>query len=229
MKKLILALLFSLIFTSCCFFDCSNCPPLDRVSSNTLIKPTSFELIHTAESTNVVQSYAVEMENKNKLFLQRAKTYYDGGIHAIQLEFITQDIMEIKEARELIVDMTEDLLARLNQNPLLAQDFANYPFRPANLEIYVTFESYFGKYVDPYYVRWICMEDGHVAFYSFDILDNTKNKWHVRHEEYATSREVVVYHREAERSYEEINNPKEDIFGDQRYYSKYPKNIKPGI
>lgn len=197
-------------------FNIDNTAPIEDASK-------AFQTINSAEATSVIQDFAVETEKKHNLQLQQAKTYYDDGIHAIQLQFITQDLIEMCEARELIVDMTENLLAKLNQNSLLATDFANYPFRPSNLEIYITFESYFGRFVDPFYIRWICMEDGLVDYYTFDLLDNTKNKWHVRHEAYSTSREIVVYQREAERKYKEIYEAKVNVFGDTRYYPEGSK------
>lgn len=178
----------------------------------------SFEVINTAQSTAVVQDLAAEVKHMHHLHLQHAKTYYDGGIHAIQLQFISQDLIEMCEARKLIVDLTESFLAKLNQNPILATDFANYPFRPENLEIYITFESYFGKYLDPHFIYWICMEDGQIDYYIFDILDRSKNKWRVRHESYSTSREIVVYQREAERKYDELHYPKINVFGNLRYF-----------
>jgi hypothetical protein len=206
--------------TSCCIWDyCRPACPADNFKGEA-IALTPFEIINSSQATSIIQDFSVEMEKKHKLHMQQAKTYYDGGIHAMQLEFISQNIIGMCEARKLIVEMVENLLGKLNQDPILAKDIANYPFRPSNLEIYITFESYFGKYVDPFYVRWICMEDGTVDYYEFDLDDNTKNKWHARHEAYATSREIVVYQLEAERKYEEVNNPKVNVFGNQRYFPK---------
>lgn len=212
--------LSTLLFSSCCLWDCwcpSGCGSGDGSAS-----PTTIEVINSTQATSIVQDFAVEAQHKHRLLMKQAKTYYDGGIHAIQLEFGSQELIEMCEARELIVDMVETLLGKLNQDPLLAKDVANYPFRPSNLEIYITFESFFGKYVDPYYIRWICMEDGEVDYYLFDLNDNTKNKWHSRHETYATSREIVVYQLEAERKYSELYEQKVNVFGKQRYYPITP-------
>lgn len=214
---LALALLPLIFATGCCLNPWQpHCCEKDVAADAEL--PNTFEIINSSQATAIIQDFAVEMDHKHSLKLQKAKTYYDGGIHAIQMEFISQDLMEMCEARKLIVDMTEGLLAALNQDPLLAKDIANYPFRPNNLELYITFQSYFGKYVDPYYIHWICMEDGEVDYYLFDLKDNLKNKWHARHETYATSREIVVYEREAERKYQEVHHPKINVFGKQRYF-----------
>jgi len=173
--------------------------------------------INSAEITAVIQDIEVEYNKDRHLQLQQAKTFYADGITAIQLEFISQDIIEMKEARGLIVDLTESLLARLNQNPVLGVQFASYPFTSESLEIYIEFESYFGRYVDPYYIQWICMEDDIIGYYIFDLEDNMKRCWHVRKETYATSREIIVYQREAEKKYKESQKPVGAIFGAQRY------------
>lgn len=179
--------------------------------------PPPFEIIDSAEITSIVQEVAEDFKGQRRLFLEKAKTYYNQGIRSIQLEFISQDIIEMCDARKLIVDLAEALLSKINQDPILSPDLITFPFPVSSLEIYITFESYFGKYIDPMYIAWICLEDGDVAYYTFDTLDNTKRCWHARRESYATSREIVVYEREAEKTYQEVHNPPTNVFGTDRY------------
>lgn len=177
--------------------------------------------IHTEEVTSIVQQFAVEAKYENHLRLEHANTCYsDNGITTIQVQFTSQDLLEMCAARELIVDLTENLLAKLNQNSTLGQEFADFPFRPGNLEIYIYFDSYFGKYVDPLYITWICMEDAEVAYYTFELQRHNNSCWHARRESYATSREIVVYEREAERRYEEMHPGPLSIFGMERFLPK---------
>lgn len=180
--------------------------------------PPGIEDIHSEEVTAIVQDIAVEFKHSDHLRLEFATTYFDMGIRTIQLEFTTQDIVELCDARKTIVDLTEALLARLNQNPILGSEFASYPFRSENLEIYITYETYFGRYVDPYYIHWTELEDDVVTFYTFSVDDLTKFCWHKRTEPYATVREIVLYQREAERKYEELHGPNTAVFGNQRYF-----------
>lgn len=183
--------------------------------------PHGIEDIHSGEVTSIVQDIAVEFKHGGKnrhLDLQHAKTCFDMGIHTIQLDFISQDIIELCDARKIIVDLTEELLARVNQNPILGPELASYPFRSENLELYITYESYFGRYIDPYYIHWIELEDDVVNFYTFDVDDLTKCCWHHRTEPYATVREIVLYEREAEKKYNELHGPKTAVFGAQRYF-----------
>lgn len=180
--------------------------------------PHAIQDIHSEEVTSIVQEIAVEFWHSHFFRLEHAKTCFDVGIHTIQLEFVTQDIVEMCEAREHIVDLTEMFLAKLNQNPLLSREFASYPFRSENLEIYITYETYFGRYVDPYYIHWIGLEDDIVTFYIFDVDDLNKCCWHYRTEPYSTVREIVLYKREAEKRYDELHPPNTAVFGSQRYF-----------
>jgi hypothetical protein len=173
-------------------------------------------LVDSSAMTSAIQDVSVEFKYDRGIHLEHANTYYDNGIKTIQLQFISQDLIEMCEARELIVDLTEALLARINQDGILGQELAIFPFSPYNLEIYITFESYFGKFVDPMYIAWIGMEDAEIYYYTFDPLDNSKNCWHSRHETYSTSREIVVYQREAEKKYDD-KHPPFDVFGSMRY------------
>jgi hypothetical protein len=177
------------------------------------------DVFHSDELTALIQNYTTELKYQKRLHLEHANTYFKDGISLVQLEFISQDIIEMCEARELIIDVTEGLLGKLNQNPILGGAFATFPFRPSNIEIYITFESWFGKYCDPHYIAWIGLEDAQVTYYEFDLLDHMKACWHARHESYATSREIVVYQRQAEKQYSEehITNWTV-IFGPHRYF-----------
>jgi hypothetical protein len=174
--------------------------------------------IHSEDVTSVIQRFAVEAKYDHHLRLEHADTCYsENGITTIQVQFTSQDLLEMCEARELIVDLTENILAKLNQNSTLGQDFADFPFRPSNLEIYIIFDSYFGRYVNPLYITWICMEDGQIAYYTFELLYSENTCWHARRESYATSREIVVYQREAEREYAEKHQSPLSVFGIQRF------------
>ncbi len=178
--------------------------------------------IDSVELTYVLQEFTTELKYNKHLILEQAKAFYDDGIHGLQLEFITQNIMEMCEARDLIVDLTEDLLSRINLNDDIASQLTSAPLLPKNLEIYITFESYFGRYIDPNYIKWICLEDGLVTYYTFDVEDVEKRCWHSRHETYETSRRISRAEESAEEQHtegiEQIEQKKRSVFGTKRFY-----------
>jgi hypothetical protein len=214
-------LLAVVLLTSCSYFDSFTYQkdgsevPLAPYAQ--LPKPQLS--IHSGEVTAIVQDYAVELQAQKHLHLRHANTYYnEDGIYAIQLRFISQDILELCEARKLIIDVSEGMLEQLNSNPILIPEFTNHAFFPYNLEIYIDFESYFIRYVDPFYVKWIVMEDATINFYTYDVLDTDKKGWHSRKEAYSTSRDIVFYQRMAEDKYQAMHAPDHTIFGNKRLY-----------
>jgi hypothetical protein len=226
--SLIKFLLALSILTGCsCFEPFSNdCAPCATGGSGYDIPeapyvdlPSPVLSIHAEEITAIIQDYSVELKNFKHLYLQHANTYYnDAGIHTIQLSYISQDLLELCDARKLIIDVSEGLLDQLNSNPLLIPEFTNRAFYPFNLEIYINFESFFAKYIDPFYVKWIMMEDAKIAFYTADVNDNDKLCWHARKEAYDTSRDIVFYQRLAEDKFKAMYEPDRAVFGEKRYY-----------
>lgn len=156
------------------------------------------------EFTHAIQHYTAYLKHVKHLRLEDSAVYYHDYANTVRMEFTSQDVLELCEARELIVDVVEGLLVEINRNPILAPQLVNYPFTSANLEIYIRFESFEGIYVDPYYVGWVGLEDDIVHFYAFDIKmwqnheEGSANIWDYRYEPYFKSREIVLYEREAE-------------------------------
>jgi hypothetical protein len=124
--------------------------------------------------------------------------YYNNSINSIRMEFICMDLLEVREARMLLVDLVEGLLTELNQNPILGPEFITYPLSPGQLEIYIDMQSYYGIYIDPYYVGWIKLEKDTAYYYAFDQKIDGLNYWDYRIEPYSKSRELVVQERAAE-------------------------------
>jgi hypothetical protein len=156
------------------------------------------EKICAAEIVHSIQHFLPYLRHEKRLRLEDAKVWYNDRINAIHMEFTSQDVIEIREARMLIVDLVEGLLAELNRNPIIAPDCLHYPLGPENLEIYIDFESFHGLYVDPFYVGWLKLEEGQTTFYAFDLKYRRTNLWNFRAEPYFKSRELVIFERESE-------------------------------
>lgn len=154
--------------------------------------------IDGSEVTYAIQHYLPYLRHVHRLRLEDSGVYYHDTIHTVRMEFISMDVWELCDARELLVDVVEGLLLELNRNPILAPQFLEYPLTADSLEIYIRFESFEGDYVDPYYVGWMSLEHGLVMFYAANIREDGENCWDWRSEPYYKSREFVLYGREAE-------------------------------
>lgn len=189
-------------------------------------KPAIGPAIDTETVMEIIIPYAVELEHVKQLHLEDSSISYGNGnvyIQKIKLNFITQTILELQEARELLVDITEELMGNLNNDPILYDYLAHYPITTANLDICIKFESYFGLYLDKRYVHWIMLQNDFSYFYAFDLTNefnlwnvNSEN-WHQRVEPYYKSLQIVNLRRAAEKHYQDTHKKPTSLLSNERY------------
>lgn len=215
-----------------CLFVFSSC---GKVKYDEFAVGSWIKKVDSPEIVHVIQQYLAYLRHEKHLRLEDSGVYYNTYVNSIRMEFICQDVMEVREARFLLVDLVEGLLAELNKNPVLAPEFITYPLTPDKLEIYISFESYLGMYVDPYYVGWVMLEEGTAHYYAFDTKHPGLNSWNYRVEPYDKSRELTIFEREAENLFQEtidLETPpvleKEQYQSPDkavpRYFSPYKRN-----
>lgn len=189
-------------------------------------KPTP---IDTENVMQVVIPYAVNLEHEKQLRLEDSSVAYGRGglsIQNLRLNFISQSILELREARELIVDVTEGLVDGLNNNPELMDFFVENPLTSKNLEICIKFESYLGLYVDKAYIHWIMLQNDNSYFYAFDLTNEfnlwnlSAECWHQRVEPYFKSRQIVNISRLAEQDYQQAHPKPQSLLTNERYEGK---------
>jgi len=177
---------------TCCGFDFWN------------TEPTVVSLkkkIDSQSAVNLVIDYSLKLEREHHLFLEDSNFYYDDQIQCIELEYSTQNLLTIKEARRILVEMVEDLMDRLNEDAVLA-DTLRYPFKARRLQIYIDCQSFFGLYVDPFYVSWIILENDKSYFYAFDLKNHGYDFWHSRIEPFFKSVQIINAENKANELYE---------------------------
>ena len=155
-------------------------------------------IIEDEAITRIVLAYSRELKTKYKLKLHDAVTYYSDevGMYKLRLDFTTMQIVELCEARFLLVDIVEGFLSRINNNILLRGDLSHRPFSPMNLEIHVTFESFYVLHVDPMYIGFIILEEGTSFFYNAELDDRLSEYWHKRIEPYHKTLQIVNIERQ---------------------------------
>lgn len=188
------------------------------------------QLIDSPELVRVVQHFMPYLRHEKRLRLEDSRVFYNETINTVRMEFTSQDVLEVREARFLLVDVVEGLLAALNQNPTLGSQFITYPLTPDQLEIYINFESFHGLYVDPYYVGFIMLEDGQATYWAFDTKENGRNYWDFRTEAYEKSREFTVYEREAENMFKQLIDIEHPLILPEQYITpvkEIPRYFSP--
>jgi hypothetical protein len=160
--------------------------------------------------TEAVMRQSALFQKSHHLRFEDASAYWsEGSLIGVRVIYSTMDILDFCPARELLVDVVEGLTGALGES------FEG--FSPDQLEIYISFESYFTRYVDPYYVSWIKLYDGIGYFYMGTLQDYHNDWWHQRMEVYSDSLNFVNIQREinaeqaaqkakTEKSIEEILN-----------------------
>ena len=167
--------------------------------------------IDSEELSRLVINFSVNMKVEKHLELEDSWASYDDYITKICLQYTSQRMLTVYDARLLMVEVVEDFLNRLNNNTIVSFELNRFPFTADDLDVKITFESYYGRYVDEQYVGLAWLQAGCVHFYAFDRKDKTLNgiDWdHHRFEPYSKSRELALIKRLADISYlEHIENP----------------------
>lgn len=189
--------IFALILSSCC---CSPfgfyCPP----------PPILLQKVDANSFSEVIIPYAVELGHTHRLRFEDSKVYYDDFVERFRVIFSTQQIVEICEARDLLVNVVEGLLERMNANPQIISSFDHYPITADDLEIYFFYESYYVEYVDPTYMAWMTLHDGMVRYVNGLIKNPRIDFWDARIETYDQAYRFATLARAAEQAYEESHS-----------------------
>jgi hypothetical protein len=216
MKSLVFFSLFSMLFCSC--------------QMKTRGEGLWVKKIDSEELSRIIINFATKMKIEKHLELEDSWAAYDDNIKSLCLQFTSQRLLTVYDARLLMVELVEDLLYRINHNSIIGFELENIPFTADNLDVKISFQSFYGRYVDEQYVGLAWLQAGCVHFYAFDRKDPSLMSidWsHQRFEPYAKSRELALIKRTADLPYvHEIPNPepspKQTEFIFERFVSPVP-------
>lgn len=176
--------------------------------------------LDTEEIVWLVQRAATKFKHEHTLRHEHSRVLFDlSGFTRLGIQFSTQDILEVNEARGLLVDFVEFILGEINRDPLLCGQLAAYPFNEERLDVVILCESLYQQYVDPFYIGCIKLKRGYSYFYAADAADQNLYSWHSRVEPYYKSREFIMLERAAEKEYQKEHAPKDKRIPDE-YYPK---------
>lgn len=189
-------LLFATIFCSCCCYD----DPYDL--------PVITQKVDVVSFSEVIIPYAVELGHSHRLRFEDSKVYYDDFAFRFRVIWSSQTILELCEARDLLVNVVEGLLERMNANPQVIASFDHYPITADDLEIYFFYESYFIEYVDPTYQAFVSLHDGCVRYINGLIKNPRIDFWDIRTETYEEAYRFATLMKASEQAYEEAHEKK---------------------
>jgi hypothetical protein len=201
MHNLAIFLMFlAAIFTSCQIKVVGTGPWVKKIDSE--------------EISKIVINFSTKMKIDKHLELEDSWAAYDDYITKLCLQYSSQRLLTVYDARLLMVELVEEFLYRLNNNTIVSYELDHFPFTADDLDVKITFESFYGRYVDELYVGMAWLQAGCVHFYAFDRKDPSLNgiDWdHDRFEPYTKSRELALIKRQADLPYiEHVPNPNPD-------------------
>jgi hypothetical protein len=144
------------------------------------------------DATNAVFMGFSQLDPKWQLTLESSCVNYDHGIYGLNLYFSSMDLVDLCDARYLLVDIVDTYTRMFNDNYLLSGELKLRPMLPEDLNIVITFESFFGAYVDEQYLNQIRMYKGCVTYYDFEAFDPLTDVFHRHSEAYNNTRLIVA-------------------------------------
>lgn len=184
--------------------------------------------IDSEELSKIVINFSVKMKIDKHLELEDSWAAYDDYITKIHLEYSSQRLLTVYDARLILVELVEEFLERLNNHTIIRFELDHFPFTANDLDVKLTFESYYGQYIDELYIGRVWLKNGCTYFYAFDRTDPSQNgiDWdHHRFEPYAKSRELALIKRAVDIPYIETReNPVQPVRHGvyQKYFSITP-------
>jgi hypothetical protein len=210
MRSLVLSLM---LFTALMM---SGCRP-KVVHTGPWVKKIDSEAI-----SRIVINFSRKMKAEKHLELEDSWAEYNDYITRLCLQYSSQRLLTVYDARLIMVELVEDFLYRLNNNEIVSFELDHFPFTADDLDVKINFESYYGRYCDELYVGLAWLQAGCVHFYAFDRKDDLIDWDHHRFEPYTKSRELALLKKEADLPFVEKMNaeaPKASMLMYERYKS----------
>lgn len=177
--------------------------------------------IDSEEVSRMIIVYSEKLRYDHRLHLEDSVLYYEDRINRIRLDFSSMDALDVWEARALLVDVVEGFLERMNGNARIYSQLNRPPLTASNLEVYITFPSFYNKYVELQTIGLITLRKGIANYFASDAVDCEIDCWHRRSEYYSQSKSFTEFKRDGEALYkpeipERFDRSK---FDEERYFS----------
>ncbi|MEC7838616.1 MAG: hypothetical protein VX777_01100 [Chlamydiota bacterium] len=175
--------------------------------------------VDSSEVSRIAIEYGRELEEEHRLFLYNSWITFDGDIKKVRIDFTSQASIELCEAREVLFDVVEGYLNRLQGNAIVRNYFRDSPITAKDIDIHITYQSFFNKYADPGYISYIILEDGWSYFYTAELDEAYTDIWMQKVEPYSKTRQFVTFRREAEEPFiDKKKQPRKTALSEERFF-----------
>ncbi len=157
--------------------------------------------IDSTEVSRIILTYSEKLKYDKHLHLEDSVVYYNRKINRIRLDFSSMQNLDLWQARELLVDLVDEFLDRINSNAIIHSDLSRTPFTASDLEVYINFKSFYNHHIDLRTVGLITLRQGIASYIASDGISCETSCWHKRNEYYFQSRNFVHFKRQGEALY----------------------------
>lgn len=184
--------------------------------------------IDSEELSRLVIYFSAQMKQEKHVELEDSWAAYEDYIQKLCLRYSSQRLLNLYDARLLVVELVEELLSRINNHAILSFEVEKFPFSVEDLDVKITFENFYGRFVDEQYVGMVWLQGGCVHFYAFNRKDMSISgiDWSSqRFEPYFKSRELALIKRETDLSMspDNVENPPKKPSA--YTYDRYPQEL----
>lgn len=163
--------------------------------------PIKQKAVDSTEVSRIILTYSEKLKYDKKLHLEDSVVYYNSKINRIRLDFSSMENFDLWQARELLVDLVDEFLDRINANSIIYSDLSRTPFTASDLEVYIHYKSFYNHFIDLRTVGLVTLRQGIASYIASDGISCETACWHKRNEYYFQSRNFVNFKRQGEALY----------------------------
>jgi hypothetical protein len=128
---------------------------------------------HVREGKWIVDDFHRTMlhEYDMRLMDQDGPRWNKERLRSLKLYYTGHHTLDRRAARRMVVLATEDLLRAFNENEVAHPGGWGRPITTHNVSLTLSFDTFFGEYVNPKTVRYANVRDGYITYYSYDCVE----------------------------------------------------------
>ncbi|PCI92162.1 hypothetical protein COB11_07885 [Candidatus Aerophobetes bacterium] len=155
----------------------------------TLKSPSDEEPIHIKYSDMITIPYIKDMCKSHNLDPFGGGGGFLGGVNLIIISFASDDQVGITQARNLLIECSEDLLQRMNSDEQIKPYLEHYPFSEKGIELSINYFDATSDWVPPEFIASASVRKGKVRY---SIFNHKTRKFKTVHKEsYREAQNIV--------------------------------------
>ncbi|PCI92160.1 hypothetical protein COB11_07875 [Candidatus Aerophobetes bacterium] len=153
--------------------------------------------------------------NVKDMSKQHKLSYFGGGgaflynVKNINISFASREMMDLGQARKLLISCSEELLRRINANDRIRPYLEHFPFSEKGISLGTSyFDSKLNR-VQPKYIARVCIIHGNIYYTIYDKEADTLKTIH--EETYQEALNIVRSQNNTQESSDILNAPRSTL------------------